>query len=219
MGTLRAMKTLLPLLGTLVISPTAFAHVLLVDPEPRNDNSGYTNAPCGFTDPDEGPVQEWDVDESPTIEWFVDIPHDPTTYRLAYSLNGEDDFIEIDQLDGDTFEYEWVVPNIVCKPTCALQVWQENDQYTDYYSCANFVVLGGTGEEGESEAEAEGEAEAEAEAEAEGEGDGDSGGGGCAIGHRPAGPTGAAMPWILLGAAVALLAGRSLRRARAKSRR
>lgn len=146
-------KILLGLFSCAVWSSEAGAHLELTNPPPRE--GGRTGAlkskPCGQSqNARTETVTEFSPGETITVEWDEFIHH-PSYYRIAFDVDGDDDFTIRDDMDsidpntddpellepiGDvvlayvedepgaaTYSVEVTLPNVTCE-TCTLQVIQ-----------------------------------------------------------------------------------------------
>ncbi len=170
------------LVAVFTLSNYAQAHLRLDSPVPRHPNSGLKTGPCGTgpgdlrsTDPAQ--ITTYRPGETITIQWTETIDH-PAHYRIAFSKNGDGDFVDpsgyddkdtvfpelldgiVDVNEGNyrAYEVEVVLPNEECD-NCTLQVIQVmydrapwgggNDIY---YQCADIVLSSDMGSSGSNSA-------------------------------------------------------------------
>lgn len=133
-------------------SSSATGHILLQDPQPRNNNDGIKSGPCGGVPRTDTPAV-FSPGETITVSWLETIDH-PGYYRVAFSSaddQGFDDNVLLDDITDEVctsapcpYSVEVTLPDQPCA-ACTLQLIQfmgTGPTYSPYFSCADVVLEG-----------------------------------------------------------------------------
>jgi Lytic polysaccharide mono-oxygenase, cellulose-degrading len=141
----------------LLALPAAHAHAVLLDPPPR-DPDQIKIAPCGGAGPTPAGAATRTVLQAGstiTVKFAETVQH-PGYFRIAFSPDGLSGFDEhvlvpmIPDTNGRDYSAQVTLPSISCD-NCSLQLIQCMDgslppiaSCSNYYSCADIVLQGGT---------------------------------------------------------------------------
>ena len=138
------------------LASTAFAHAVLMSPQPRSTNDAIKTGPCGG-DPQVAPLEgnTFEAGSELNVAWLETVDH-PGHYRVSFSPDGRNVFDEpgsilMDMIPDEqngatrnnptTYMAPVTLPDMECD-SCVLQVTQYMaESRTYYYTCADIKLV------------------------------------------------------------------------------